>query len=118
MAPGAALLEPRDTSRSDVLGVWRASGVRFESRGRNTVLEMEVTGIPGGVHVATPPELGLPVGPELDLRQVAPRIFRAMDAVGRVTTLRVLGTHRAELSVTGPGGSGTVTYQFDERDDR
>jgi hypothetical protein len=113
VAPDTALLDSRD-----VLGVWRASGVRFESHGRSTVMAMEVTAIPDGVHVETAMELGMPDGREGDLRQIAPRTFRATDALGRVTTLRVLGGHRADLTITGSGGSGTVTYQFDEHDDR
>jgi hypothetical protein len=98
-----------------VLGVWRASGVRFESRGRRTSLEVRVTAIPRGIHLEVPTILGLPGGHWFDLRQVGPRVYRATDRVGRVTTFHVDGD-RAELVVTGAGGAGVVTYQFDEHE--
>jgi hypothetical protein len=59
--------------------------------------------------------LGLPGGHAFDLQQVARRVYRAADRVGRLVTFRV-GRNRAELLVTGAGGSGLVTYQFDEHE--
>jgi hypothetical protein len=97
------------------LGVWRASGVRFESQGQATALEVRVTPHSRGIHLATPAWLGLPGGRAFDLQPVAPMMFRATDHVGRVTTFRVRGD-RAELGVAGPDGSGLVTYQFDEHE--
>jgi hypothetical protein len=97
---------------SEVFGVWRASGVRFESHGQRTMLEVRVTPIPGGIHLETPVALDLPGGHAFDLQPVGEMTFRAVDRAGRVITFRVVA-HRAELSATGPGGSGTVTYQLD-----
>jgi hypothetical protein len=102
-------------SDSEVFGVWRASGVRFESHGQSTLLEVHVTPIPGGIHLETPIALDLPGGHAFDLQPAGAMTFRATDRVGRVVTFRVVA-HRAELSVTGPGGSGAVTYQLDQHE--
>ena len=100
---------------NEVFGVWRASGVRFESHGQSTMLEVHVTPIPGGIHLETPAALDLPGGQAFDLQPIGAMMFRVTDRMGRIVTFRVLA-HRAELSVTGPGGSGVVTYQFDQHE--
>jgi hypothetical protein len=98
-----------------VLGIWRATGLAFESHGHRTLLEARVTATQGGIHLVVPSEMGLPGGTAFDLTRVAPMVFRATDRVGRITTFRVAGT-RAELLVTGTDGSGLVTFQFDEHE--
>jgi hypothetical protein len=100
----------------DVLGVWRATGVRFESDGRSTALEVRVTPRSRGIRLETPGALGIPGGSVFDLQPVTPTMFRGTDRAGRVTTFRVDGPRRAELSLTGAGRSGVVTYQFDEHE--
>jgi hypothetical protein len=98
-----------------VLGVWRATGVAFESHGQRTLLEVRVTAAPSGVHIVVPAVMGLPGGSAFDLARVAPMVYRATDRAGRITTFRVVGD-RAELLVTGADGTGLVTYQFDEHE--
>ena len=95
-----------------VLGIWRARGVVFESRGERTALEARVTATPSGIRVVVPKELGLS-GTTFDLARLAPLVYRGTDGAKRVTTFRVAGG-RAELAVTGANGEGLVTWQFDE----
>jgi hypothetical protein len=102
------LLDEQDT----VLGIWRATGVVFESHGERTVLEARVTGTPAGIHVVVPAALGLP-WTALDLTRVAPMVYRGADRARSVVTFRV-AKGRAELLVTGANGDGLVTWQFDE----
>jgi hypothetical protein len=98
-----------------VLGIWRATGVAFESHGHRTLLEARVMATRGGIHVVVPAEMGLPGGTEFDLSRVTPMVYRGTDAARRITTFRVAGG-RAELLVTGANGDGLVTWQFDEHE--
>jgi hypothetical protein len=101
--------------QASVLGLWRATGVAFESHGKRTLLEARVTAAPSGIHLVVPAVLGLPGGTAFDLARAAPMVYRATDRAGRITTFRVVGD-RAELLVTGADGTGLVTYQFDEHE--
>jgi hypothetical protein len=107
-------LETLDVQET-VLGVWRATGVAFESHGQRTLLEVRVTAAPNGIHIVVSAVMRLPGGTAFDLVRVAPLVYRATDRAGRITTFRVVGD-RAELLVTGADGTGLVTYQFDEHE--
>ena len=106
------LAPPASAQQATVLGVWRATGVAFESHGHRTLLEARVTPMRDGIHLVVPAEMGLPGGTAFDLAHVAPLVYRATDREGRITTFRVAGG-RAELLVTGTDGTGLVTFQFD-----
>lgn len=105
-----ATLDEQDT----VLGLWRATGVVFESAGERTYLEVRVTGTPGGIHLQVPAALRLPAT-AFDLARVAPMVYRGTDRARSVTIFRVVGG-RAELLVSGANGDGLVTWQFDEHE--
>ena len=116
-SPSVAWLLAAELLEEDeaVLGTWRAAGVAFESHGHRTLLEVRVTAARGGIHLDVPAVLGLPGGTAYDLARVAPKVYRATDRAGRITTFRVVG-ERAELIVTGADGTGLVTFQFDEHE--
>ncbi|HEY2065095.1 MAG TPA: hypothetical protein VGG84_03995 [Gemmatimonadaceae bacterium] len=95
-------------------GVWRASHVVFGGNGGNVPLEIRVIPLPRGVRLEIPEVLKLPGGQTVDLMPIDARTYRATDAAGHVTTFRVLGPQRADLIVTGNGGSGAVTFQLDQ----
>jgi hypothetical protein len=98
-----------------VLGIWRATGVAFESHGHRTLLEARVMATRGGIHLVVPAEMGLPGGTAFDLSRVALMVYRGTDRAHRVMTFRVVGG-RAELLVSGANGDGLVTWQFDEHE--
>jgi hypothetical protein len=104
-------LETFDEQES-VFGLWRATGVAFESHGERTLLEVRVTGTTGGIRLAVPAAMRLP-WTTFELTRIAPLVYRGTDRARSIVTFRVAGG-RAELAVTGAGGDGLVTYQFDE----
>ena len=117
-AAAAASPVPADVEMVDeqdtVLGLWRATGVVFESGGERTYLQVRVTGTPGGIHLEVPAALRLPAT-TFDLTRVAPMVYRGTDRARSVTIFRVVGG-RAELLVSGANGDGLVTWQFDEHE--